>query len=141
MKRLIYLFAIVCAMAACEKKKVGFLLVNDAAYDPEVMTIMRASELDPEADSTRIKLKFPWVSPEVQGVLGTVPYQYYLDYVRTSDGDVESFKQYARLRVGDGSFEIPYDHQIVKGTYVVGINIRNEGYSLHRDSLLTIVVK
>lgn len=141
MKRLIYVFMIACAVVACEGKAVGFLLVDDAEYDPAYMTIRWASELDLVEDSTRVRLQFPWVSPEVQGVLGTVPFQYYMEEVYTSDGDVSSFKKYARLRMGDGCFEIPYDHEIKKGTYVIGINIRNEGYSLHRDSLFSIRVE
>lgn len=141
MKQLIYILLVVCGVIACNDKAVGFLIVDDASYDPDVMTVRLSSELDPVEDADRIRLKFPWVSPEVQGVLGTVPYQYYLENIYTSDGDIDSFKKYAKVRIGDGSVEIPYDHQIKKGTYVIGINICNEGYSLHRDSLLSIIVK
>ena len=141
MKQLIFVFIIVCAIASCEKKKVGFLIVDQAGYDPDEMTVLWASGLDPVEDSTRIRVKFPWVSPEVQGVLGTVPYQYLIDKIYTSDGDETSFRKYTRMRIGDGSFEIPFDHQIKRGKYVIGVTIKNEGYTINKDSLFTIIVK
>ena len=141
MRKLVYVFIIILAFCSCDDTKVGYLLVDDAAYDPTSMEIHWASELDPDADEERIRLQYPWISPEVQGVLGTLPLEYYIQDIHTEDGDVDSFKKYVSMRVGDGVFEIPYDHQVKKGTYIIDVNIQNEGYSYTRDSLFSIIVK
>ena len=42
---------------------------------------------------------------------------------------------------GDGTFEVPLQHTIPVGRYVISLNFRNEGYSKDVDDCFTIIVK
>lgn len=138
MKYLIYILFIISAITACDNTKIGYLEVDEAGYDPNSMTVYKTP--DPVEEADRIERKYPWVSPYIQGVLGTFPISYAIAGVHTSDGDIETFKKEVKLR-GDSCFEIPFENSLKEGTYYVDVNIYNEGYSLVRDSLFVIIVK
>ncbi|WP_270516833.1 hypothetical protein [Sanguibacteroides sp. AM78-02pH3A] len=138
MKQFIFILFVFIAFIACEKTKIGYLEVDDASYDPNSMVVFQ--DPDPESYPDRVEKKYPWVSPQIQGVLGTLPIFYKIERVHTTDGDVASFYEEVKLR-GDSSFEIPFDNSIKKGTYYVDVNIYNKGYSHVRDSLFILIVK
>lgn len=138
MKQVIFIVFVLFAFAACEKTKVGYLEVDEASYDPNTMIVQKNPDAEEEAD--RIERKFPWVSSQIQGILGTFPIHYEIAGVHTSNGDIESFYKEVNLR-GDSCFEVPFENSIKEGTYYVDVNIFNRGYSIVRDSLFVIVVE
>lgn len=138
MKYLIYILFGILAIAACDNTAIGYLEVDEAGYDPDSMIIYKTP--DPVKEADRIARKFPWVSANMQGVLGTYPIHYAIAGVHTSDGDIEAFKKEVQLR-GDSCFEIPFENSLKEGTYYVDVNIYNKGYSLVRDSLFVLIVR
>ena len=138
MKQLVFIIFVFVAFMACDETKVGYLEVDEASYDPNTMIIQKNPNAEEEAD--RIERKYPWVSSQIQGILGTFPIHYAIAGVHTSDGDVESFNKEVKLR-GDSCFEVPFENSVKKGTYYIDVNIYNRGYSCVRDSLFVIVVE
>lgn len=139
MKRLIYIFLLLfAACVACDDTNVGYLETDDAGYDPDSMVIRKV--LDPVLDAGRIERQYPWVSTQLQGILGTVPYSYRIAGVHTDDGDVASFTKGVKLR-GDSAFEIPVVNEINRGTYYIDVAIINRGYEHVKDSAFILIVK
>lgn len=42
---------------------------------------------------------------------------------------------------GKGIIELPYDHTVPVGRYVIDLRIENEGYMHDLDSVFTVIVK
>ena len=139
MKILFCIMTLLIVMAACEKQTTGYLEAEDAVYDPDSLVIRKV--LDATLDADRIKRQYPWVSPPMQGVLGTYPFSYEIAGVHSTDGDVNSFLQAVKLR-GDSSFEIPLEGNVAPGKYVIDISISNRGgITCRKDGIFRIIVK
>ena len=54
------ILAVGLSVGACHQTTVGYLLTENASYDPDTMYIRKT--LDPELDAVRIENKAPWVS-------------------------------------------------------------------------------
>ena len=63
------ILAVGLLVGACHQTTVGYLLTENASYDPDTMYIRKT--LDPELDAVRIENKAPWVSLALQGYEGT----------------------------------------------------------------------
>lgn len=63
------ILAVGLLVGACHQTTVGYLLTENAPYDPDTMYIRKT--LDPELDAVRIENKAPWVSLALQGYEGT----------------------------------------------------------------------
>ena len=72
--------------------KVGYLRADNAGYLPNELEVRKT--LDPVEDGVRIANEAPWVTPKIQGVLGTSPLLFEFVSVKVSDGgDAEIFKK------------------------------------------------
>ena len=92
-------------------------------------------------DRGRVQRDIPWVSNPIEGVQGTPQIFVTIKSIREENGGsvTEALKQ---IKVyGDGTFEIPLQHTIPVGRYVISLNFRNEGYSKDVDDCFTIIVK
>ena len=71
MRKIIFIGAVifVCCLNACHEKTVGYLISENASYEPDTLVVPR--ELDPVKDAIRIKNQSPWVSYAMQGYQGT----------------------------------------------------------------------
>ena len=92
-------------------------------------------------DYVRSKWGAPWVSTPIEGVQGTAQIYVSIKAIREESGGsvteaLEQVKVY-----GDGTFEVPLQHTIPVGRYVISLNFRNEGYSKDVDDCFTIIVK
>ena len=92
-------------------------------------------------DRERVKWNIPWVSNPIEGVQGTPQIFVTIKGIREESGGsvaeaLEQIKVY-----GDGTFEVPLQHTIPVGRYVISLNFRNEGYSKDVDDCFTIIVK
>lgn len=139
MKSIYTLFFLVFALWGCHDVKVGYLKADNAEYDPTSMVIRK--ELDPIEDEIRIKNETNWVSPKIQGVLGTNPLNYELIDVNVSEGgDKELFKKELIVR-GGGIMELPLRTALPKGRYEVSLRVYNEDYSAEIKKAFTFIVE
>ncbi|MEG2790201.1 MAG: hypothetical protein RSA98_01245 [Odoribacter sp.] len=114
-------------MAGCHEVTVGYLQTKNAMYVPNTMKIRLV--LDENLDAFRIHGVAPWVSPKLQGVIGTGPLLYEIEEVKaTEGGNAELFRHLLRIR-GGGRMEFPLVSDITAGHYTVSVRVYNEGYS------------
>lgn len=127
------------ALCSCQEVTVGFLQVENAVYVPDSMDIRLV--LDENLDAYRMHNLSPWVSPKMQGVIGTNPLLYGIEEVRASEGgNAELFKHLLRIR-GGGRMEYPLISDTPPAEYTVSVRVYNEGYSQVVKDAFTFVVK
>lgn len=92
-------------------------------------------------DRERVKWDVPWISNPIEGVQGTPQIFVTIKSIREeSGGSVTEALEHIKV-YGDGTFEVPVQHTIPVGRYVISLNFRNEGYSKDVDDCFTIIVK
>lgn len=139
MKSIYTLFFLVVALWSCHDVKVGYLKADKAEYDPSSIVVRKV--LDPIEDEIRIQNETNWVSPKIQGVLGTNPLNYELiDVKATAGGDGELFKKEVIVR-GAGVMELPLHTTLPKGNYLVSLRVYNEDYSADIADAFTFIVE
>lgn len=139
MKSIYTLFFLILALWSCHDVKVGYLKADNAEYDPASVTVRK--ELDPIDDALRIKNDANWISPKVQGVLGTNPLSYELVDVTVSEGgDKNLFMQEVIVR-GGGIIELPLHTKVPKGHYLVSLRVYNDDYSAELKDAFTFIVE
>ena len=132
------LLGVYIATSSCQDVTVGFLQVEDASYNTDTMVVGNKADLDP--DDARIKWNQPWVSNPIEGVYGTAQIYVTIKAIKTQTGDVAKMKEYL-IVYGDGTLELPLEHDIPEGRYLISLNFRNEGYSKDVDDCFTVIVK
>ena len=139
MKNILFLLSAFILLSACHETKVGYLKTSGASFIPDTMVIRKV--LDPVADAVRIKNEAPWVSPRLQGALGTAPINYrLLDVTATAGGDAEIFRREIRVR-GIGIMEVPLHFQAPKGRYTVSLEAWNEDHTSAIPNIFTFIVE
>lgn len=128
----------VLALSGCNNQKVGYLETENGVYVPNTMDIRLV--LDDELDIFRIANAAPWVSPRIQGVIGTEPIQFEIVNVTSDTGDAEMFRALLSIR-GGGRMVFPLVSDITPGEYRVSIRISNEDHSGVLNEVFTFVVK
>ena len=143
MKNVILLLftVLVLSMIGCQDVTVGYLLTEDASYNPDTLVVKTVldDELG-EEDYYRSKWGAPWVSTPIEGVEGTIAIYVSIKNITSTSGDPEKLWKVLTVR-GDGTFEIPLYHDVPAGRYVISLNFRNEGYSKDVNDCFTIIVK
>ena len=143
MKNVILLLftVLVLSMIGCQDVTVGYLLTEDASYNPDTLVVKTVldDELG-EEDYYRSKCGAPWVSTPIEGVEGTIAIYVSIKNITSTSGDPEKLWKVLSVR-GDGTFEIPLYHDVPAGRYVISLNFRNEGYSKDVNDCFTIIVK
>ena len=143
MKNVILLLftVLVLSMIGCQDVTVGYLLTEDASYNPDTLVVKTVldDELG-EEDYYRSKWGAPWVSTPIEGVEGTIAIYVSIKNITSTSGDPEKLWKVLSVR-GDGTFEIPLYHDVPVGRYVISLNFRNEGYSKDVNDCFTIIVK
>ena len=143
MKNVILLLftVLVLSMIGCQDVTVGYLLTEDASYNPDTLVVKTVldDELG-EEDYYRSKWGAPWESTPIEGVEGTIAIYVSIKNITSTSGDPEKLWKVLSVR-GDGTFEIPLYHDVPAGRYVISLNFRNEGYSKDVNDCFTIIVK
>ena len=115
--------------------------IDEAKYDTDSLVVKHTLDPNNYSDAKRIKYGSHWVSEQLQGYDGTKPIFITIkNVVATEGGDKDQFLKDVDFR-GDGTFDIPLDHEIPIGRYVVSLTIKNEGYTKYLDSIFTVIVK
>ncbi|WP_018338146.1 hypothetical protein [Butyricimonas synergistica] len=98
-------------------------------------------EIDvPGKDYDRAHFDIPWVSTAIQGVQGTNPIYVSIAKVTTDKGDVDKFMEYVTVR-GDGTFTVPFKHEIPSGRYKVSLHFEGPGHSADFENIFTIIIQ
>ena len=120
------ILAVGLSVGACHQTTVGYLLTENASYDPDTMYIRKT--LDPELDAVRIENKAPWVSLALQGYEGTQQILFSVESVTSNQGEEAAaiFKK---------------DLTIRGGVYKVSVRLTNPGYSHVLRDAMTIIVE
>lgn len=139
MKQIFLFLMLVITGWGCQDVKIGYLKTDNAGYLPNEQEIKKT--LDPVEDAVRITNEAPWVTPKIQGVLGTAPLIYDFVEVQVSEGgDAELFKKEIIVR-GAGVMELPLYTELPAGRYTVTLKVSNDGYSAILPDVYTFVVK
>lgn len=121
--------------AGCHDVTVGYLETRDAVYQPDSMIVK--ANLDPDEDARQIEFQIPWQSTSIEGILGTAPVRYSILSVESDHPEVAG--QFTMQ--GKGIIELPWNHTVPPGRYVVNIRVQNEGYTVDLDSIYTVIVR
>lgn len=144
MKKSIYLIlkltvfcGILLLFFRCHHVTVGYLETENAVYIPDSMVVK--SSLDAVEDENRIKFEIPWQSTSIEGIQGTMPIRYAITKIEGENNLPEISGQFRMVR--KGVIELPWDHTVPPGRYIVSIEIFNEGYTHRLDSVYTVIVE
>ncbi|MBC5619838.1 hypothetical protein [Butyricimonas hominis] len=121
--------------AGCHDVTVGYLETREAVYQSDSMIVK--AELDPDWDARQIEFQIPWQSTSIEGVQGTAPIHYSIKSINSAHPEVAD--QFTMQ--GKGIIELPWNHTVPPGRYVINIRVSNEGYTYALDSVFTVVVK
>lgn len=128
-------------LSGCHEKTIGYLITENATYEPNSLTIPR--ELDPVADAKRIKNQAPWVSYAMQGYKGTQQIMFSVESVTSTAGEEEAAKfiEELKIRGGGGALEYPLVHKAGPGVYTVSVRLTNPGYSQVVENAFTFIIE
>lgn len=140
MKRLILLATVfVVALGACHEKTIGYLITENASYDPDTMVVRKTP--DPVLDAVRIEYGSPWVSLQLQGYEGTEQIHFTIESVTSDQGEEAAATFMSELSIrGGGALMYPLENKAVPGRYKVSIRLTNPGYSQVVEDAMTIIV-
>ena len=129
------ILAVGLSVGACHQTTVGYLLTENASYDPDTMYIRKT--LDPGS-----KNKAPWVSLALQGYEGTQQILFSVESVTSNQGEEAAaiFKKDLTIR-GGGVLLYPLENDAKPGVYKVSVRLTNPGYSHVLRDAMTIIVE
>ena len=137
---LLYFVMLFMALAfmRCSDVAVGFLFTDDASYAQDTLYITRFSNLD-EAD---IDVSIPWVTSQIEQLLGTEPLSYSLVGVKSPNGQeaAEDFAKYLTV-IGGGRMYVDARVDSPEGCYTVSLKVENEGHSAILTDIFTFVLE
>ena len=92
MKNVILLLftVLMLTMIGCQDVTVGYLLTEDASYNPDTLVVKTELDDEPgEEDYYRSKWGAPWVSTPIEGVEGTTAIYVSIKNITSTSGDSE----------------------------------------------------
>lgn len=133
------MIVIAACIAGCNDVEIGYLMTYNAKYVPDSMVVK--ARLDPENkdDAHREQFQIPWQSVKMEGVQGTMPVRYQIDKINNDELDQATRDQFV---IKDGGIvELPWNHNVPEGKYVISVKVFNEGHTQVLDSIFTVVIK
>lgn len=133
---LLWAIVLVSIVGACHKPTEGYLITENASYDPDTVVIRKNPVW--VLDSFRIKDNSPWVTLAIQGYEGTQPIYFTVESVTSSLGEEAAaiFKEELTIR-GGGVLMYPLKNSAQPGYYTVSVRLSNAGYSHVVENALT----
>lgn len=136
MKTILFLSFILLLVIGCQKDiAIGYLNVVNALYSPDSMIVK--AKLDEGEDAYQIEHKIPWQSNEIDGVKGTLPV--YFQIWSVNGGQPEIMNQFTIKPTG--AIELPYNHTVPSGRYILSVKIGNKDHGYTIDSAFTVIVQ
>lgn len=138
MKNIIIISILILFVSGCKKPQVGYLETINAEYIPD-STVWQAV-LNPEIpdEARQIELGYPFSTADIQGVQGTEPIFYSIRKIDCSNGNAEATSQFY---MSGSRVQLPYNHTVPQGRYIISVTIENEGHSHYADSALTVIIQ
>lgn len=114
-------------------------------YTPEILATWgiyptQIIEVGAGEDYQRARWGQPWVSNPIEGVDGTNQIYVSIKEIKNTSGNADKMRKYLKV-YGDGTFELPLEHDIPAGHYLITLNFKNEGYSKDLVDCFTVIVK
>lgn len=136
---LLWATLMVVAVCACYDTTEGYLITDNASYDPDTMYIRKSPVWI--LDSVRMMENSPWVTLALQGYEGTEPIYFSIESVTSSEGEEVAgvFREELSIR-GGGTMMYPLQNNAKPGSYTVSIRLSNAGYSQVVENAFTFVV-
>lgn len=128
-------FVLTCIWG-CEVTE-GFLEAENAKYTPDSLVVKAV--LDPVHDADRIEWQMPWQSVPIEGTFGTPVVSYAIERVDSDNGYTEAARQFRLVR--KAVIELPCDHTLPVGKYVITLRISNDDHVAVIDSVYTVRVE
>ena len=136
MKTVILSLFILLLVIGCQKDiAIGYLNAANALYSPDSLVVK--AKLDEEEDAYQIEHKIPWQSNEIDGVEGTLPI--YFQIWSINGGQLEIMNQFTIKPTG--VIELPCNHTVPNGRYVLSVKIGNKDHDYTIDSAFTVIVE
>lgn len=130
---------LVASVQGCHEKTIGYLITENASYDPDTMYVRKTP--DPVLDAVRIEYGSPWVSLQLQGYEGTEQIHFSVESVTSDQGEAAAATFMSELTIrGGGALMYPLENNAVPGTYVVSVRLTNSGYSQVVENAMAIIV-
>lgn len=89
----------------------------------------------------RNQYKIPWITIPIQGLRGTFPLLVTVSKVTSASPDAEKLKKMIHIRGSSGIMEIPFDHGLAPGRYVISLKFSNEGWTKYMEDAFTFIVE
>lgn len=93
-----------------------------------------------EEYQNKIDFKLPWVTPKIEGILGTEPLIYTVIRVKNENAEnAAKFMNYVGT-MGGGTIYVNIDIDVPVGAYTVTLQVENEGRTKILEDIFTFVV-
>ena len=136
MKTVILSLFILLLVIGCQKDiAIGYLNAANALYSPDSLVVK--AKLDEEEDAYQIEHKIPWQSNEIDGVEGTLPIYF---QIWSINGEQPEIMNQFTIKP-TGVIELPCNHTVPNGLYVLSVKIKNQDHDYMIDSAFTVIVE
>ena len=125
--------------SGCKDVKVGYLFTHNAKYNPDSVVFNAYLDEANDDDAHRTKFEIPWQSQSLEGVQGTNPIRYSIERIDSDHNDPEILNQFSAVQ--KGIIQLPWNHTVPQGKYIISLRISNEGYSVVLDSMIIVIIK
>lgn len=90
----------------------------------------------------QVEKNTPWTTSTIGQILGTEPMRYYLESVRSDQGEkaAEDFASHVQV-VGGGRIYVDMKMDSPAGKYFISLRVENEGHSVVLPDVFTFIVK
>ena len=123
----------------CKDVKVGYLFTHNAKYNPDSVVFKAYLDEANDDDAPRKKFEIPWQSQSLEGVQGTNPIRYSIERIDSDHNGPEILSQFSAVQ--KGIIQLPWNHTVPQGKYIISLRISNEGYSVVLDSMIIVIIK
>lgn len=140
MKRILFIWSVICfGLVSCDEKE-GYLITENAIYEPDTLVVRLTP--DPELDAVRIEYESPWQSLAMQGYEGTERIDFFVESVTSTVGEEAAATLMQELEIsGGGVMRYPYKGKSPAGRYTVSVRLTGPGYSQVVHDAFTFILK
>lgn len=114
--------------------------LNNLATEMGIESLAILKE-DIETWQNKINYKLPYISSEIDGVLGTEILYFRVVNVKSDNSEnAAKFMDYVEVK-GHGQVSVKYNPEVPAGTYLLTLEVENEGRSKIIEDVFTVILK
>lgn len=114
--------------------------LNNLATEMGIESLAILKE-DIETWQNKVNYKLPYVSSEIDGVLGTEILYFRVVNVKSDNSEnAAKFMDYVEVK-GHGQVSVKYNPEVPAGTYLLTLEVENEGRSKIIEDVFTVILK